>query len=165
MPKSLSDFARENPVTLSPEEIQRAQEPARAYEQKYVEEQTILELKNSVLKQLQKGNPPQFILFTAVDLIGMLTRDEEWSNEANEILTGMYADLAQQSLFQSELTTAEERYTARQKVYNAKLEKQLKNQLSGYRNVEKALKDALTALYEVQRADPDAEPLELTDPN
>lgn len=150
--KSLAEYAAEHPFTGTPAGQNSITETARSYAERMDELQTIDVLMQTITKQLKQGTPPQYILYSAVDAIGILTHNEEWHNEANKILCETYSDLAQQSLLREEEATAAERLEALQTAYNNRLRKNITQRLKGYQQIEKALTEALAALNAIDPA-------------
>lgn len=144
MGKSLEEYARLHP---QPEPDQRAmEETARTYNDRQQEREIVEQLKASILRQLEQGNEPQIILYTALKAIGILTQDAQWAADGQEILDKVYSDLAQESLLTDNAATAAARLDTMQATYNEKLRRQLKSQLNGYKRIEKALQEALQAV-------------------
>ena len=107
------------------------------------------------MQQLEQGNEPQFILYTALKAIGLLTHDEQWAEAGQKTLDNVYADLAQQSFLTDNAAIAAARLDTMQTAYNEKLRRQLKSQLNGYRRIEKALQEALQAVNALEPQEPD----------
>ena len=85
MGKSLEEYARLHP---QPEPDQRAmEETARTYNDRQQERETVEQLKASILRQLEQGNEPQIILYTALKAIGILTQDAQWAADGQESVT------------------------------------------------------------------------------
>lgn len=116
-------------------------------------EQTVKDLKENIQRQLEEGNAPQYILYSAVQIIGLLTQDPEWSDNCKAQLDAVYADLAQQSFIFDNETIAAARLEEMKEKYNAKLRKQLTLDLYGYRNIEKSIKTILQSLDELETAE------------
>ena len=102
-------------------------------------------MKASITRQLEKGEAPQAVLYTAIQAIGILSRDPEWADAAKAALDSVWEDLSQQSLFLNTDEAAAARLQAQQREYTAKLQRQLKRQLDKIRQLEQALKAALDA--------------------
>ena len=122
------------------------EETARTYNDRQQEREIVEQLKASILRQLEQGNEPQIILYTALKAIGILTQDAQWAADGQEILDKVYSDLAQESLLTDNAATAAARLDTMQATYNEKLRRQLKSQLNGYKRIEKALQEALQAV-------------------
>ena len=98
------------------------------------------------MQQLEQGNAPETILYTALRAIGLLTHDAEWTEAGKQTLDRVYADLAQQSFLTDNAAIAAHRLEQMQNDYNDKLRRQLTRNLNGYRRIEKALQEALQAV-------------------
>lgn len=143
---SLDEYAALHPQTRPEREQAAMLDTANTIKDRRQERERAEQLKASMLKQLDQGNAPQSILYTAITAIGLLTHDEAWTEAAQGALDTVYADLAQQSLLIDEATIAAERLEQMQIEYNAKLRRQLNRQLSGYQRIAKGLNEALAAL-------------------
>lgn len=146
MAKSLEDYAAQNPQQEPERERQSARETARSYREQMQEREQVEGLKASILQQLEQGNAPETILYTALRAIGILTHDAEWTESGEKTLESVYADLAQQSLLTDNAAIAAQRLGTMQADYNEKLRRQLQRNLNGYRRIEKALTEALQAV-------------------
>lgn len=153
MGKSLEEYAAQNPQT---EPAQGPAGTARTYKDRLEDLAQIDRLKASITRQLEEGNEPQFILYTAIKAIGILTQDPEWAEAGEATLDSVYADIAQESLLTDRATIAAQRLETMQGEYTRKLRAQAQRQLSGYKKIETALKDVLRALNELEEnGDPD----------
>ena len=156
MGKTLEEYAAQHPQQEPERERQAIADTARSYQDRQQERETVEQLKASIAQQMQEGNAPQYILYTALRAIGILTHDEEWTAAQTQTLDSVYADLAQQSLLTDNAAIAAARLDTMQAQYNEKLRRQLKTQLNGYRRIEKALQDALQAVNALEPQEPDA---------
>lgn len=102
-------------------------------------------LKESILQQLEAGNAPETVLYTAINAIGLLTHDPDFTAAAQRSLESVYADLAQQSLLTDTAAVAAHRLEDKQREYTSKLKGSLKRQLSGCKRIEAALQEAMQA--------------------
>lgn len=146
MGKSLAEYAAQNPMQEPERERQAIEETARSYREQMQERETVEGLKASILQQLEQGNAPETILYTALRAIGILTHDEQWMEAGKQTLDKVYADLAQQSFLTDNAAIAAHRLEQMQADYNDKLRRQLTRNLNGYRRIEKALQEALQAV-------------------
>ena len=151
MGKSLADYAAANPLPEQPNgEREAMAAAAKTMQERAAERETAEQLKQSVLNQLEQGNEPQIILYTALKCIGLLTNDPEYISTGTGLLDTVWADLAQQSFIQDNAAIAAERLETMQTEYNKKLRSSINRQLSGYRRIERALNEALTALNDME---------------
>lgn len=155
MGKSLEEYAAQHPQQEPERERQAIAETARSYQDRQQERETVEQLKTSIAQQLQEGNAPETILYTALRAIGILTHDEAWTEAQQQALDSIYADLAQQSLLTDNAAIAAARLEAMQTQYNEKLRRQLTTQLTGYRRIERALREALQAVNAIDQQEPD----------
>ena len=109
---------------------------------------------------MQQGTPPQYVLYTALRAIGLLTGASEWEARQRAALDATYSDLAQESLFVDSAATAAERLADQRRDYVEKLRRTLGRQLKGLAKVERALNEALDAAQELDDP-PDIHNLEL----
>ena len=149
----LFEYAAKNPAQDPPEQERQAIEgAARTYRERQEEREQAEELKASIAQQLERGNAPQYILYTALRAIGVLTHDAEWAEAQQQTLDSVYADLAQQSLLTDNAAIAAARLDTMQTQYNDKLRRQLTKSLNGYRRIEKGINEALKALNDMEQA-------------
>lgn len=157
MAKSLAQYAAENPQEMP--ELERAQKQQAAEDRaQELKEQRIREqmqakvkrLKESIAAQLEQGNAPQAILYSALEAIGILTADEEWAEAGKQCLDKVYDGLAQQSLLTDNAVIEAHRAAQMQASYNDRLRRQLNRQLSGYQKIARGLNEALAALDELE---------------
>ena len=145
MAKTLEEYAAQHPQQEPERERQAIEETARSDGEQMQERETVEGLKASILQQLEQGNAPETILYTALRAIGILTHDEQWTEAGKQTLDKVYADLAQQSFLTDNAAIAAQRLDTMQAEYNDKLRRQLQRNLNGYRRIEKALTEALQA--------------------
>ena len=155
MAKSLEEYAAQHPQQEPERERQSIQEAAKTYQDRQQERERIEQLKASIMRQLEQGNAPQYILYTAIKAIGLLTQDAAWTEAAQKTLDSVYADLAQQSFLTDNAAMAAQRLETMQTDYNDKLRRQLTRQLNGYRRIEKALQEALQAVNAIEPQEPE----------
>lgn len=150
MAKSLEEYAAQHPQQAPDREQRAVQEAAKTYQDRQQERERITKIKDSITYQLEKGNPPQYILYPALEAIGILTDDADWAEAGKQALDRVYADLAQQSIFTDDAAAAAQRLDAMQEEYNEKTRHKLMTQLNGCRRIEKALNDALDAIFSLE---------------
>jgi chemotaxis protein histidine kinase CheA len=149
MGKSLAEYAAQNPQQEPEREREAMHQTAETVKDRQQERERAAQLMQSIQTQLEQGNAPQTILYTAITAIGLLAHDEAWAAAAQTSLDTVYADLAQQSLLVNEATIAAQRLEKMQEDYNEKLRRQLTRQLSGYQRIAKGLNEALDALNQL----------------
>lgn len=153
--KSLEEYAAAHPQQEPERERAAIQQAAMTYREREQGRETVAQQKASILQQLEQGNAPQYILYTAIKAIGLLTQDAAWTEAAQKTLDSVYADLAQQSFLTDNAAIAAQRLETMQTDYNDKLRRQLTRQLNGYRRIEKALQEALQAVNAIEPQEPE----------
>ena len=156
MGKTLEEYAAKNPQQEPEREREAIAGTARTYRDRQQERDQVEQLKESITRQLQEGNAPQYILYPALQAIGILTHDQAWTDAGKQALDSIYSDLAQQSLMADEEAIAAQRLADLETQYREKLRRQLRTQLRGYQRVEKALREALQATEALDPEDLDA---------
>lgn len=156
MGKSLEEYARENPMPEPPQEAERRQQAEKAMDKAKKDRERVDRAKEAITAGLAQGSAPQFLLYRAIDAIGILDHDEEWAEARKGELDAVYSDLAQESFLVDNAAIAAERLDRMQKDHNAKLRKELNRQLGKQIQIEKELRGALQALNELED---DAPPL------
>lgn len=139
----LAEYAAQNP-----QEVPETPTPGITIKERQDEVTRAHELMQSITRQMEQGNTPQAILITAIECIGLLTRDREWSAARIQQTEETYKDLAQISLLTNNDAIAAERLQQRQTEYIDKLQKNLTRQLKQCQSIERGLKAALTATQE-----------------
>ena len=147
---SLDEYAVQNPMQEPQQEAQSIQDTAQIYRDRQERQQDISRLKDSITNQLEQGNAPQYILYTAIQAIGILTQDEQWAEAGKQFLDNVYADLAQGSFLVDNAAVAAYRLEDMKAAYNEKLRRQLTRDLNSYRRIEKALQEALQAVNDIE---------------
>ena len=153
MGKSLAEYAREHPTQEPEQEREQREQITRERHDREQERQEVDRIKTGILSQLKQGTAPQYILYGALSVIGILTHDEAWTKQGQEILDGVYSDLGQQSFLVDNEAVAAERLEEMQREYNEKLKKQTEAQLKKYKAVERALYETLKAIQAIEQGD------------
>ena len=148
MSRTLSDYAAQHPQEQPAPEREQTQATADVIRERQQEQAEAERLKESIARQLSKGEPPQNILYPAIKAIGILTHDAAWAEAAAATLDGVWKDLAQQSLFINADETAAERLQTMQQDYLDKLRRQTERQQDRLRKIAKGLQDVLNAIDE-----------------
>lgn len=147
---SLEEYARRNPVQEeSPRDRQEMQQIATEYKERQQEIADAQRLKESLSLQLQQGNEPRYILYTALELISALTRDDEWIEAGKAYLNSIYEGLEQECLHIDTAAVATFRLKRMKVDYNERLKKQLARDLTGYNKIKTKLEEALEAIAAV----------------
>ena len=148
MAKSLSEYAAQHPQEQPAPEREQTTATADIIRERQQEQAEAERLKQSITRQLEKGEPPQAILYSAVKAIGILSHDAAWAEAAQATLDGVWADLAQQSLFINADETAAARLQEQQQAYIDKLRRQTERQQDRLRKISKGLQDVINAIDE-----------------
>lgn len=107
------------------------------------------ELMQSIEAQIQQGTPPQYVLYTALRCIGLLTGATEWDERQRAALDETYKDLAQGSMFADNDALAMQRLEDQQAQYIDKTRRKLKrieNETGTIYGMIQAIYDHLAAL-------------------
>lgn len=121
------------------ETAQAMQDAQATQERRERQAQTTAQLKASILRQLEQGNAPELILYTALQAIGESTGDAEWTEAATGYLDTVYKDLMQQSLFVDGVTAATERLQEKRRAFAEK-------QLTGIKRALQSMETITTGL-------------------
>ena len=148
---SLAEYAAQHPAAAPPAD--NATAAARSYREQQEEREKAELLKESIAQQLQQGNAPELVLYTAIKAIGLLSADEEWAAACNAILDSVYADLAQQSLLVDTAAAAAARLEKTKTTYTEKTRTQLQRSYNGCKRLSDALKEALQAIDDIAQQD------------
>lgn len=143
MAKGFFDIETTEPAAGGSSTLAKADRDARQDAQDRAEAE---KLKETITRQLEAGQEPQIILYTALKAIGLLTHDPAFTEAATGKIDAVYSDLAQQSFIQDNNAIAQARLETMQRDYNDKLRRSINRQLAGYRRVEKALQEVLQAV-------------------
>lgn len=151
---SLEEYAKLHPKHQPEREREQMAATAETLQDKQQRREEAEHLKEVIRQQLDKGQEPQTVLYTALQCIGLLSNDTEWAEAGQQCLDKVYADLAQQSLLVDNEAVAAKRLDTMQSDYNEKLRRQLNRQLAGNRRIESALREALDAVNALDPEEP-----------
>lgn len=139
-----------------PEQNTAAQQISFSVQDRDAQAERIRLKKEGIRLQIEQGNAPESILYSALEVISILTDDPKFFEACKAPLDAIYSDLAQQSLLADNAAIAAARLEAMQADYRAKLLRQLNGKVKGYKRIESALKEALAAVYDMEpRPDPE----------
>lgn len=141
MKQSLYDYAAEHPKTAPLEEQAIG---SKTIQERWDELDKARELQSLIIRQLQKGDPPQVILYTAIKCIELFSEDEEWAQQAQGQLNKIYEDLAQLSLDIDAAEIERQRLEKLQEEYAQKLQKDIKRRIRGLEAIRAELETVLT---------------------
>ncbi len=139
---SLSEYAKLHP-TAEPEEQRNIRQ---AYVDRMQEQEEINRMKAGIIRRIESGERPQFILMTAVKALGMATNDPEFSASCTAALDAMYGDMKQETLFGENERVEADRQQAALEAYKEKTRRQVIRSMNGCRKIEQALGDVLLAI-------------------
>lgn len=83
---SLEEYAKLHPMQEESAEQEQMAAQARTWAERQEEREQAEQLKRSILTQLQSGNDPQLILYTALKCIGLYSSDAEFTEQAHNCL-------------------------------------------------------------------------------
>ena len=126
MGHGLFKYAEMNQQEAPDLEDQRPAEGMEKYIQRRADLEHAKELMQSIDAQLQQGTPPQYVLYTALRVIGLLSGNTAWEDQQRAKLDTIYKDLAQESLFADNAATAEARLDDQRAQYIDKTRRKLK---------------------------------------
>lgn len=108
------------------------------------------ELRGCIMRQLQQGQPPQIVLYNALEAIGLYSGDTEWTERATRHLDSVYADLAQDSFMYDTATVAADRLTEKALEYDRKLRTRLRKSITYYNTMVEELYCVLSLMSEAE---------------
>lgn len=159
MGHGLFKFAEMNQQEAPDLEDQRPAEGMEKYIQRRAEMEHAKELMQSIDAQLQQGTPPQYVLYTALRVIGLLSGNTAWEDQQRAHLDTIYKDLAQESLFADNAATAEARLDDQRAQYIDKTRRKLKRietETGTLYGLVQTLEQHLTALENGEALEPGA---------
>ena len=139
---SLAEYAAQHPQ----EEPAQQAAPIRTYREAAQDRETVEQIKAGISQQLAQGNAPQYILYSALRAIGILTQDQAWAEAGIAALDSVYADLAQQSMLAEESSAAADRLAQMQADYCQKTRRQIRQSLTKLEKLQRALSEAERAI-------------------
>lgn len=148
MKKGIFDFWEDHPdegAAALTEQISAAIEQ-RTYQEAQEDQERAAQLKDSISDQMERGESPEIVLYSAFELIGLYSADPEWTRTQRARLDAVYKDLAQQSLITDNASIADARLKAAAADFAAKTRRTIRAKLNGCERLEKALRTALQEL-------------------
>ena len=146
----LFDYAQQNPDIEAPQhEAQAIRDTAQTYRDQQERQEKLDQLKAGILQQLEQGDAPQFILYTALKAIGTATNDSNWTETATGYLNAVYSDLMQESFVDDNAAIAAKRLDAQRAEYVEKTRRKmatLQRETNKINGAIKALLDQLDAM-------------------
>lgn len=151
MGKSLAEYAAAHPLPVPDPDRQAMKATARNYRERQQDRETVEQLKESIMQQLEQGSAPQFILYPALKAIGILTNDQAWTDKGQKILDSVYADLAQQSLLTDNAAVAAQRLDQMQADFITRAKKRTQQNINACVKLQKELNAAMNTLTELEQ--------------
>lgn len=104
---SLEEYAQQHPLTeKEQEELEAERQPAK---EETRQRRSVEDLKQGILAQIRQGDEPQYILYAALEVIGILSEDPIWAELGQSHLNYLYGDLRQRALFRDDVALVHER--------------------------------------------------------
>lgn len=151
MGQGLFKYAAMNPATADPIPTTKQQRDGMdSYIQRQADIDKARELMQSIDAQLQQGSPPQYVLYTALRCIGLLTGAKAWEDTQRERLDTIYADLAQASLFTDNEALALQRLEDQKQAFTLKTIRKLKRTLHECETMSNFLRDTIAGCERVR---------------
>lgn len=104
---SLEEYAKQNPPTEN--EQREFEEAAKPLQEELARTRSVEDLKAGILSQIRQGDEPQYILYAALEVIGILSEDPIWAELGQSHLDYLYGDLRQRALFRDDVALVHER--------------------------------------------------------
>lgn len=143
----LFDYAEQNPDIQEPQqEASAIRETSQTYRERQERQQDVETMKKSIMQQLEQGNAPHLILYTAIRAIGTASVDEAWTEAAVGYLDKVYGDLMQESFLQDNAAVAAKRLEEQRAEYLEKLKKAIARDQRQVGKLSIALQEAQDAL-------------------
>ena len=157
---NFKDFETQHPEAMPvPEYItQEAAEDHEREQTRQENEQTVAALKESIKKQLIEGNEPQYVLYTAIRTIEILSNDPSWAEECKAQLNAVYDDIAQQSLIIDAHAVELARLEKAKADYSRKIIKRVKTDIRNFQDYLAFSRLVLEGLEKEAPPDPEPKP-------
>lgn len=150
MGKSLTDYAAAHPeqTQLPASEVEQmrtlsgtVKDRQQRQEQAAHTREQVEQMKGSILNQLEQGNAPENVLYTAIKVIGVVTHDPLFAQNGQLALDRLVGELEQPSLFVDTVTIAANRCKQKQEKYLATLKNSATRQVKKFQKLEAALQE------------------------
>ncbi len=143
---SLMDYAAKHPGQETPEEKEAIEQAAHDYQQREYERGEVSRLKESILYQLEKGEKPQYVLYTALEALGLATHDIEWADKGQAMLDNVYESLQQQSFFNENERMEAEKLKETLEDFKEKTRRQMLKNINNCQRLERGFSDIIKAI-------------------
>lgn len=157
---SLEEYAKQNPPTEN--EQREFKEAAKPLQEELARTRAVEDLKAGILSQIWQGDEPQYILYAALEAIGILTNDADWAALGQAELDKIYGDLRQRALFRDDLALEHERLEGKQADFLDKLQKRTARDMRTAQNILDSL-DALQIMITAAQIPPADSSTDLND--
>lgn len=137
MAKSLAEYAAQHPPQGA--QISAAADAGKSMTERREEWARADSLRESLLRQIQSGQEPSIILYTALRCIGIYSADQEWADAATGAPDAVYSDLAQQSFTTDVSAEERKRLDALQAAEREKIRNYAKRERRRLESIQKAL--------------------------
>ena len=105
--------------------------------------------KESIAAQISEGTPPEYVLYSALQLIGLLTHDNAWSEDQRAKLDKVYEDLAQISLLADNEAIGRARLEEQKRAFSDKVLRRLNRTKKECEKMAEALNQAIAAAQRI----------------
>jgi hypothetical protein len=146
----LREYAAMHPTGEPPQEQAKTADPME--EARRIRDK-VDRAKAALAAGLEMGTPPESLLYTALDAIGIMDNDPTWAEPLKEKLDSIYGDLAQQSFVVDNEAIAAGRLDRIHREHNAKLRRDLNRMIGRQAKIETALRGALRELDDLEAGD------------
>ena len=147
------EYTEQNPIEEPIQAQESIKETARTVKERQEIKDKAEYYKDSIAEQLNGGNDPQYILYTAISCIGLLTDDEEWMEAQKEVLNRVYDDLEQENIFVDSAVVAAKRLQEMRDNYIDKLSKRLLKDCNDLRKIDAKMQEALDTVQTIYHID------------
>ena len=148
---NLQEYAAKNPGEPIAKEQSEMKELARSVSDAREDREEAERLKDVIGLQIEKGQEPQTILYTALKCIGLLTNSQEWAESGHAALEAVYQDIAQQSFLVDQSAIEIERLNRKEEDYRQKLLKNMERQLRNCQKIDRDITSVIRSLNEISR--------------
>lgn len=147
--KTLEELAKERAPLQEPPEI-GGESKAPTFGEIQRQREDAERRKADILEWLKAGEPPQVVLYYAIEALEGFTHDPEWGAECKAVMDKVWADLDQQSIFLDTEAESVKRMEKMRADTNRKTRKRLETSLKEYKKVAAALEEALERVEELE---------------
>lgn len=143
---TLEEYAKAHPMDKPEGEAETMEAQAEAIQRKRDATERADELKEELLRQIKNGTPPHISLYTAIDIIGVVTNDTEWKAEAEGIFCDTYTDIHQQAALTRDVLENMRKLQEMQEAFIDAARKKYKSMRRDFERMDAALNTGIKAL-------------------